>query len=306
MKRSIFILCLTTVASLLLSIVQAQQVADPNFDANVAHPAYAKNGPKVLFDEGHNNFHTTSGRYKPFADLMAHDGYQITPNKQKLSAETLKGYKILVISNALGAERMNAPEASNPAFTDAECDAVRDWVRAGGSLLLIADHAPMGAANQILGQRFGIEMSKMFTVDQQNYFKESENPGFIVYTRESGRLADTAITRGRNDAERVNKIIAFTGQSLKGPADSVAFMKLADSAEDRMPGPDSKPVSAAGRAQGLALNFGKGRAVFLGEAAMLSAQITGPNQTKFGMNVPGIDNRQLALNIMHWLSRLLK
>jgi len=27
---------------------------------------------------------------------------------------------------------------------------------------------------------------------------------------------------------------------------------------------------------------------------------------KFGMNRAGIDNRQLALNIMHWLSGLLK
>jgi hypothetical protein len=73
-----------------------------------------------------------------------------------------------------------------------------------------------------------------------------------------------------------------------------------------MPGPDSKPVSAAGRAQGIVMKFGKGRAVFLGEAAMLSAQLAGPDQRKFGMNRPGIDNRQLALNIMHWLSRLLK
>src|SRR6185369_9679768 len=142
----------------------------------------------------------------------------------------------------------------------------------------------MGAANQILGERFGIDMSKMFTIDPENYANESQNPGFIVYTRESGRLVDTAITRGRNDSERVNKVIAFTGQSLKGPADSVAFMKLSDTAEDRMPGPDRKPVSAAGRAQGLALKLGKGRAIFLGEAAMLSAQITGANQTKFGMN----------------------
>ena len=31
--------------------VPAQQVADPNFDARVAHPAYARNGPQVLFDE---------------------------------------------------------------------------------------------------------------------------------------------------------------------------------------------------------------------------------------------------------------
>jgi hypothetical protein len=282
------------------------QIADPDFDAKVAKPAYAKSGPKLLFDEAHNNFHTASGRYKPFADLITNDGYQITPNKQKFSAETLKGFDILLISNALGAPRMNAPEASNPAFTDEECDAVRDWVKAGGALLLIADHAPMGAANQILGQRFGVEMSKMYTIDNQNYDKESENPGFIVYTRESGRLADHAITRGRNDSERVNKIVAFTGQSLKGPADSFAFLKLADSAVDAMPGVNRDPASAAGRAQGIVMNLGKGRVVVLGEAAMLSAQLGGPNRMPFGMNRPGIDNRQLALNIVHWLSGLLK
>src|SRR6266566_3959112 len=113
----------------------AQQIADPNFDAKVAHPAYAKNGPKVLFDEAHNNFHTASGRYKPFADLITNDGYQVVPNKQKFSRDVLKGYRVLAISNALGAERMNAPGASNPAFTEAECDAVRDWAKGGGSLL---------------------------------------------------------------------------------------------------------------------------------------------------------------------------
>ena len=36
--------------------------------------------------------------------------------------------------------------AMGPAFTVAECDAVRDWVRIGGSLLLIADHVPWGDA----------------------------------------------------------------------------------------------------------------------------------------------------------------
>src|SRR5438477_2539718 len=286
--------------------IMAQQVADPNFDAKVTKPAYPKNGPKVLFDEAHNNFHTASGRYKPFADLISNDGYQIIPNKEKFSAAVLKGFDVLVISNALGAERMNMPEASNPAFTPEECDAVRDWVKGGGNLLLIADHAPMGSANQIMADRFGVNMSKMFTIDSENYDKESNNPGFIVYTRESGRLADHAITRGRNDSERVNKIIAFTGQSLKGPPGSVAFMKLADSAVDAMPGVNKDPASAAGRAQGIAMAFGKGRVVVLGEAAMLSAQLAGPNKMPFGMNRTGIDNRQIALNIMHWLSGLLK
>lgn len=284
----------------------AQQVADPNFDTKVAKPAFPAKHPKVLFDEAHNNFHTATGRYKPFADLITNDGYQITPNPQKFSPQTLKGYDLLVISNALGAPAMNAPEASNPAFTPEEADAVRDWVKDGGALLLIADHAPMGAANQILGERFGVNMSKMFTIDSQNFDKDSGNPGFIIYTRESGRLADHAITRGRDDSERVNKIITFTGQSLKGPADSESFLKLADTAVDAMQGTNTNPASAAGRSQGLALKFGKGRVVVLGEAAMLSAQLAGPNRMQFGMNRPGIDNRQLALNIMHWLSGLLK
>jgi hypothetical protein len=201
---------------------------------------------------------------------------------------------------------MSAPEASNPAFTQQESDAVRDWVRAGGALLLIADHSPMGA-NQILAQRFDIDMSKGYTSDPDNYDKDSNNQGFIVYTRESGRLADHPITRGRNADEKLNKVIAFTGQSLKGPAASVAFLKLADTARDQIPGSSSQPTSAAGRAQGIALEYGKGRVIIMGEAAMLSAQvITGPSQLKFGMNRPGIDNRQLTLNIMHWLSGLLK
>jgi len=282
------------------------QVADPNFNTKVDKPVYKKDGPKVLFDEAHNNFHTASGRYKPFADLITSDGYQVVPNKELFSAATLKGYRILVISNAIGAPQMNDAAASNSAFTESENDAVRDWVRGGGSLLLIADHAPMGSANQSLGKRFDINMSKLYTIDRQNHDTESGNPGFIIYTRESGRLVDHPVTRGRTESERINKILTFTGQSLKGPATSTAFLKLADTAQDAMPGQNTNPVSAAGRAQGIALKFGKGRVVVMGEAGMLSAQLIGPNKVAFGMNRPGIDNRQLALNIMHWLSGAIK
>lgn len=282
------------------------QVADPNFNAKVERPAYKKNGPKVLFDEAHHNFHTSTGRYKPFADLISSDGYQVVPNKEKFSRATLKGYDILVISNALGASRMNDPAATNSAFTEEENDAVREWVKAGGALLLIADHAPMGSANQSLGKRFDVDMSKMYTVDQQNHDTESGNPGFIVYTRASGRLVDHPITRGRNQSEQTNKIITFTGQSLKGPTSSTAFLKLADTAFDAMPGQNTNPASAAGRAQGIAMKIGKGRVIVMGEAGMLSAQVVGPQRMPFGMNRPGIDNRQLALNIMHWLSGVLK
>lgn len=65
------------------------------------------------------------------------------------------------------------------------------------------------------------------------------------------------------------------------------------------------PVEVPGWAQGVALDYGSGRVVVLGEAAMLSAQLHRFDRHAIGMNVPGYDNRQLALNIMHWLTRLL-
>ena len=203
---------------------------------------------------------------------------------------------------------MNSPEAGNSAFTDDECDAIREWVQSGGSLLLIADHAPMGAAAERLSLRFGVEMSRGFTADPSNYDVESDNEGFIKYNRENNGLGNHPILEGRNPSERISRITAFTGQSLKGPKDSVAFMKLSNTAIDAIIQIDGTVVSrssAAGRAQGLALKFGKGRVVVLAEAAMLSAQVIGPQKVKFGMNKPGTDNRQLALNIVHWLSRLI-
>jgi hypothetical protein len=43
-----------------------------------------------------------------------------------------------------------------------------------------------------------------------------------------------------------------------------------------------------------------------GEAAMLSAQVSGSDKRAMGMNVPGNDDRQYVLNVMHWLSGVLR
>jgi hypothetical protein len=278
--------------------VFSQQIPDRTFDAKVANPAYTDKHPRVLFDEAHNNFHTSDGRYRPFAQLITNDGYNVAPNKEKFSRESLKHFNILVISNALGP----ANQLADPAFGEDECDIVRDWVRAGGALLLIADHYPMGSAAQNLSMRFGVDMSNGFTDDPNNYYDDRTD---LLFTRENRLLGDHSITRGRDKSERINRVASFTGQSLKGPNDSVALLKLSDTAFDLLP-PDNKPVSAAGRVQGLAMKFGKGRVVVMGEAAMLTAQLFGPNQVRFGgLNTKDIDNRQLSLNIMHWLSGLL-
>lgn len=285
--------------------VLSQQIADPHFDTRVDNSTFTKNFPRVLFDEAHYNFDNTSNRYKPFADLLFADGYHIAGNRKPFVKASLATFKILVIVNPLGGEDIDDEGADGPAFTTEECDAVTDWVRGGGALLLIVDHAPFASAAEILAQRLGVDMSKGDTMDAVNADKEFNSPDVIVYSRENHLLASHSITNGRSDAERVNRVLVFGGQSLKGPTGSDAFLKLADTAEDKIPSP-GKNASAAGRAQGLAFRLGKGRVVVLGDAAMLSAQLAGSDNQPVGMNVPGVDNRQLALNIMHWLSGLLK
>ena len=299
-----------------LSLTFGQQQSDSNFDAKVIRPAFTKSHPKVLFDEAHNNFHTAEGRYKPFVNLISNDGYQVIRNKEKFSRTTLKGYEVLVIANAAG-ERGNR---ADPAFTDEECNAVRDWVRAGGSLLLITDHYPYGSPAEILATRFGVEMSKGFTEDVAGYDKASGDESQLVFTRDRGLLVNHPIIKGRNKAELINRVVTFTGQSLKS-SQGQAFLILSPTSMDRVPKSVkveqtadgtrttveySDPISAKDRAQAIALTFGKGRVVVMGEAAMLTAQLKARDQTPFGMNVPGTDNKQLALNIMHWFSRLLK
>jgi len=58
--------------------LSAQQVPDLKYQPPVPSPAYQKDqGPHVAIDQAHNNFHTATGRYQPFADLLRRDGYQV-------------------------------------------------------------------------------------------------------------------------------------------------------------------------------------------------------------------------------------
>ncbi|HVW70626.1 MAG TPA: DUF4350 domain-containing protein [Steroidobacteraceae bacterium] len=298
-------------------------ITDNDFDVSVRSPAYTREHPRVVIDEAHHNLHTMEGRYKPFARLLSNDGYQVEPGMTPFEASAFRGVTVLVVSNALNGD--GPPSAGKPAFTSSECDAVQQWVRNGGSLLLIADHKPFGAAAYELAMRFGVEMGKGYVFDPTD---SMGNPTFLVFSRENGLLGDHAVTEGRNQAEQIDRLVAFTGQALSIPSGGTAFMKLGPSAYEV----DSPEVgytiahataggqglskahggarSVAGRAQGVALEYGRGRVIVVGEAAMFSAQILkldepGESDVRFGMNVAGNQDKQLALNVIHWLSRAI-
>lgn len=291
---------------LLLALsASAQRIPDPEFDTTVERPAYRLRHPKVVIDEAHSNFHTAEGRYKPLAEMLRSDGYRVLRGTGKFDRKSLEGVRVLVISNATAPDATD--DSSGPAFTEEECDAVRDWVRAGGSLLLIADHTPYGSAAENLAKRFGVDMGKGTVFDPEHGHKE--DPTVLTFSRENGLLGSHPLLRG------LELVVAFTGQSLGVPEGAAALLKLGPAAKEaqsvqELQSSTGRPVG--GRAQGVALTFGKGRVVMMGEAAMFSAQLIRfehegkPMEFKMGMNVPGNDDRQLALNIFRWLSGALE
>jgi hypothetical protein len=287
-------------------ITQAQQKVDSI--VKPLGPAAAYKGavhPKILFDEGHHNFHTSTGRYQPFAELLTGDGYILVVNKVKISMDALAGNDVFVCANAFatGPDSVTGRLPATPAFTADECQTLKQWVLNGGSLWLIADHEPAGDAVANLSDSFQVNMSKAYTVDPRNFDKVVFNASWIRFSIENNNLGSHPIINGRNEKERIKNLLSFTGQSLKGPQGSIPILQLSDEAYDVFNVEDPLKATiepAKGRCQALAMPFGKGRVVIWGEAAMLTAQAR-----DFGMDYPGVDNRQLVLNIAHWLTKLL-
>lgn len=286
----------------------AQQIADTLFEPRVSSPAFKEGaGPSVLIDEAHHNFHTMQGRYLAFARLLQRDGYVVNPQRTRFTRTDLDRAKILVIANALAQENeddWNLPTPS--AFDSAEVATVRDWVKDGGSLWLIADHMPFPGAAGLLAAEFGILMGNGFALDART------EEGRMRFTRSDGSLADHPITRGRNPSERIDSVIAFTGQAFRLEGAGDPLMTLRRNVVLLMPAVAwqfsklTPSIPASGMLQGALVLFAKGRVAIFGEAAMFSAQVSGPNRTPTGMNDPSApQNAQFLLNVLHWLSGLL-
>jgi len=297
------------IASVVLSSsLTAQQVADTLFKPIVGAPAFKEGaGPTVLIDEAHYNFHTMNGRYLAFTRLLQRDGYVVKPHLGQFTRADLDRAKILVIANALAKQNEEDWYLPTPsAFDSSEIAAVRDWVKDGGSLWLIADHMPFPGAAGPLAAEFGIIMGNGFALDPET------EEGRMRFARFDNSLVDHPITRGRNQAERIDSVIAFTGQAFRFENKGEPLMTLGRNIVLLMPevawqfSKLTPSISASGMLQGAVVSFGKGRVAAFGEAAMFSAQVSGPERRSAGMNDPSApQNAQFVLNVLHWLSGLL-
>ena len=297
------------VAALFAGGAWAQQVPDRGYRAPIGKPAFAAGkGPVVCVDEAHFNFHTLAERFWAFGELLRQDGYRTQSNKEKFAGVALAPCAVLVISNAQpnGDGWGKYPYPTPPAFTDAEIAVVSDWVRGGGSLLLIADHMPFGGAARELAAAFQVEFVDGFAL------RDPESDAPDIFRLEDHTLLGHAITRGRNAGESVSAVRTFTGQAFRAPHAEPLLVFPAGGYAQLLPeqpwhfDDHTRRMPIGGWLQAAVQPVGKGRAAFFGEAAMFSAQLAGPDREPMGMNAPdAARNFQFTLNVLHWLTRTL-
>jgi hypothetical protein len=136
----------------------------------------------------------------------------------------------------------------------------------------------------------------------------------FLFQRSDGSLRDHPITRGRDATERISAVRTITGQAFRAVDQAAVSPLLVLAAKTVLLLPtapwqftvQTPRVPAEGMFQGAALRFGRGRVAAFGEAAMFSAQVSGPQRRPMGMNMEtSAENPQFLLNVMHWLAGLL-
>ena len=217
-------------------------------------------GPLIFIDEAHNNFHTISERYKPFAEVLIKDGYNVKPFKKEFSIKELSASKILVISNALSERNIEDWTIPTPsAFKQSEIDQLVEWVKGGGNLFLIADHMPFPGCAYDLAEKFGFHLNNGFAFDSTR-----KGPADL-FTKLDKTLQNNFITKGRNESESVDSIYSFTGEAFQIPEDATPVLTLNNNFTALMPDTawnfnnNTPKISVSGWSQGSVKKFGKGR-----------------------------------------------
>ncbi len=306
--------------------ISAQQVADSAFTFPNPDPTFEPGlGPRICMDAAHHNFHTLDGRYYTFGKLLRGDGFSTTSVLQPFDETVVEDCAVFVIANALAPE--NAEDWGHPhpsAFSGQEIYALISWVRNGGNLLLIMDHMPFPGAVADLASLLGVvplnggvttrafgefdERTLNDGAKQSGLTPEEVTEGLGTF----GALGDHPILRGREGVdEPVRGIMTFGGSAFLPSAAVAPLLKVAPGGTGAVSTADTPRETwpwypMDGWLVGGALHYGEGRVVVLGEAAMCSAQLSGPNQNPMGMNHPfSVDNPKFCLNSVRWLAGVL-
>lgn len=316
-RRVLKLFCLFAFGGALTGLrPDAQQLNDPEFQFKPKKPAYQSgSGPRVCIDAAHNNRHTMDGLFAPFAAILAADGYRLSSLREPFSKTALSSCEVLVIGNAHAAANRKGSDWPYPhasAFSRDEIDTVLLWIRAGGRLLLFADHSPAAGEAADLAVLLGVA-----TLDAWSY-NSHQGISPEILRRADGLFGKHSILEGRDATERIHSLAMYGAGAffpsvqftplIRFGKHSTGWIHMGDSGQNLKDIREEewpryrleRWVLAAAR------EWSRGRIVALGDVTACTAQIQGPDKHPVGMNEPvQQQNAQFCLNVVRWLTGAL-
>lgn len=303
----------TIIATLAVVFVQisssvAQQRAIEGFSYKNTSPAWEQGqGPKVVIDRAVSPY-AQRGSFDPFKILSESDGLNLNYLDAAIDKTVLFDTKIFVVPNAYTDNYRQFSTLEAPSvYTDAQISLIKSWVEEGGSLLVLADHSPFAGGTIKLADAFGFTYMTGHTLNKASLSTRINVD--INFSRENALLADHAITNGATGRKKITHYYAFGGQAIIAPKGATSILTTPDHFETMLGFSASRDFYSAprlptgGQSQGAAMEFGKGRVVFMGETGGFTAQIIA-GASPFGFQNPEADeNKEFILATMRWLAR---
>ncbi|MFQ6135667.1 MAG: DUF4350 domain-containing protein [Candidatus Hydrothermarchaeales archaeon] len=219
----------------------------------------------VVYDQSHGE-PKLEEYYSSFSRSMTSRGYRVDVlNAKPLNLDELKGYKVLMIS---------FPQKK---FSDEEIKGIINFVGDGGGLFVVGEEGNWGGFKEILNslsKEFGITFNDDEVHDPTDSVGESYS---VIHTMKEHPVLN-----------EVEKFVIYGGCSLNVSGDAEAIATGDDdtfSTKDYYKAGDYPPVLAVSE-------YLDGRVLCIGDGSLF--------RNRF---INEFYNKQLALNIIEWLSR---
>lgn len=294
-----------------------KQAAEAGYHFDNTSPAYAlSSGPKIAVHRLVSHY-IQRGAFEPFKTLVESDGFQFEWLDKPITAQYLSTLKVFIIANAYtkggvldynNFSTLDAPSV----YTDQEIALISNWVKDGGSLLILADHSPFAGGTIKLAEAFGF--TYMTGVAVRNDSLATRIKAHIIFSDKEhgfgvGTLTQHPIVDGSLGRKPIDHYKAFEGQALIPPPDAVNLLIIPNGFETlltfalREEFYSAPRMDASGLSQGAVMEFGKGRLAIFGETGGFTSQ-SQLGAKPFGLSDPEADqNADFVLSTLRWLAR---
>ncbi len=274
----------------LTDIVGITTVTEISSNVKIVKPI----GKKILFDGGHGNA-DVPGTVVKIIDMLRLYGYEATINYQPITPQLLSNVDVLII---------NTPLKVDNTFSLEEEQAIADWVKAGGSIMLAAK-----SNHNQNSTLFNSMMEKMGTTirfNDDNIYEpvgSSKYTGGMTWSIMMSNLPETQSGLNRN----MEAIRIFSGNSLihkdmkpliNNPATGLEILLTAnDTSYNALPGPNAYVYNREGELNGETIPViakelvGNGKIVAAGRHFYSDFEIGN-----------AVSNTALTLQVIDWLA----